>query len=145
MMMSKTLKRVLFLMMVYILPAAVFAADKKVIIEINNVKPAHGTVFVSVYDSAESYRAKKPFRQMKMESVSAQLSIKESLPDGDYLVSVYQDLNGNGKLDSNFIGVPIEPIGISNYSGKGIPGGFDKLKVQVKADGTTIKVGLVDL
>jgi 4,4'-diapolycopenoate synthase len=33
---------------------------------------------------------------------------------GHYAVSVYQDMNGNHKLDKNMVGVPSEPVGASN-------------------------------
>ena len=36
------------------------------------------------------------------------------LPPGSYALSVLQDLNGNRKLDVNFIGIPKEPSGSSN-------------------------------
>jgi acyl-CoA reductase-like NAD-dependent aldehyde dehydrogenase/uncharacterized protein (DUF2141 family) len=36
------------------------------------------------------------------------------LPVGRYAVAVYLDLNGNHKLDQNFLGVPKEPVGVSN-------------------------------
>lgn len=35
------------------------------------------------------------------------------LPYGDYVVTVYQDLNDNHKLDKNFLGIPREPVGAS--------------------------------
>jgi len=37
-----------------------------------------------------------------------------SLPPGRYAVSVFQDMNGNRKLDTNFIGIPTEASGSSN-------------------------------
>ena len=36
------------------------------------------------------------------------------LPPGTYAVTVYEDLNGNRKLDHNAIGIPREPVGASN-------------------------------
>jgi len=36
------------------------------------------------------------------------------LPGGEYAVRVAHDRNGNGKLDSNFVGVPTEPWAMSN-------------------------------
>jgi acyl-CoA reductase-like NAD-dependent aldehyde dehydrogenase/uncharacterized protein (DUF2141 family) len=33
---------------------------------------------------------------------------------GTYAVAVYQDVNGNRKLDSGFLGIPKEPVGASN-------------------------------
>jgi len=60
-------------------------------------------------------------------------------------VSVYQDSNRNGKLDTNFVGMPKEPVGISNYSGKGIPGGFDKLKAVIKNTDAVLTVNMTRL
>ena len=40
--------------------------------------------------------------------------IDTDLPPGTYAVSVYEDLNGNHKLDHNFLGIPREPVGASN-------------------------------
>lgn len=36
-----------------------------------------------------------------------------NLSPGDYAVAVFADVNANGKLDSNFIDKPKEPVGIS--------------------------------
>lgn len=35
------------------------------------------------------------------------------VPPGVYAIQVFQDLNGNGKMDFNFLGVPLEPYGFS--------------------------------
>lgn len=35
------------------------------------------------------------------------------LPPGTYAVQVFQDLNGNGKMDFNWAGLPVEPYGFS--------------------------------
>jgi acyl-CoA reductase-like NAD-dependent aldehyde dehydrogenase/uncharacterized protein (DUF2141 family) len=42
------------------------------------------------------------------------LRIDTDLPSGTYAVSVYEDLNSNHKLDHNLIGIPREPVGVSN-------------------------------
>ena len=38
----------------------------------------------------------------------------ENIPFGTYAISIYHDLDDNGKLDANFIGIPKEPVGFSN-------------------------------
>ncbi len=43
-----------------------------------------------------------------------QLTIETDLPPGTYAVSVYEDRNGNHKLDRNLVGIPREPVGASN-------------------------------
>jgi uncharacterized protein (DUF2141 family) len=40
-------------------------------------------------------------------------SFREIAP-GRYAVSVYHDENSNGKLDTNFLGIPREGVGASN-------------------------------
>ena len=49
------------------------------------------------------------------ETVVDQLRASLSdLPAGQYAVSCYHDLNGNGVLDKNWFGIPSEPYGFSN-------------------------------
>lgn len=38
----------------------------------------------------------------------------ESLPYGEYAISVYHDLNDNGKIDTGLFRIPKEPLGTSN-------------------------------
>ena len=48
------------------------------------------------------------------------------LPPGRYALSAFQDVNGNGELDENLLGVPTEPYGFSgNVRGKLAPPSFD--------------------
>jgi acyl-CoA reductase-like NAD-dependent aldehyde dehydrogenase/uncharacterized protein (DUF2141 family) len=42
------------------------------------------------------------------------IDVKPPLPPGRYAVSAYQDLNGNGRLDTGWLGIPTEPVGVSN-------------------------------
>jgi uncharacterized protein (DUF2141 family) len=36
------------------------------------------------------------------------------LPPGDYAFFIYDDVNGNGKLDKTWVGFPDEPYAFSN-------------------------------
>ena len=41
----------------------------------------------------------------------------DNLPDGEYAIALFHDINGNGKLDmkmNNLIGLPAEKYGFSN-------------------------------
>ena len=44
----------------------------------------------------------------------------EGLAPGRYAVAVFHDEDGNGKVKTNFIGIPREPVGVSNNTG-GMP------------------------
>lgn len=56
-------------------------------------------------------------RALRARSVSIQDGVAtcvfEDVPYGTYAVQAYQDRNGNGKLDRNFVGIPSEPYGFS--------------------------------
>jgi uncharacterized protein (DUF2141 family) len=45
---------------------------------------------------------------------SAKSATFEKVADGTYAVSAFHDANGNGKLDTNFIGIPKEAVAMSN-------------------------------
>ncbi|MFK5856086.1 MAG: DUF2141 domain-containing protein [Bacteroidota bacterium] len=68
----------------------------------------------------------------------------KNVPGGYYAFAVFQDLNSNGKLDTKEFGIPIEPVGISNYSSTKItlPPTFKKAKFYLSGD-TLISVLLL--
>lgn len=120
------------------------AEDLTVTVEIDNIKINGGTVYVAIYNSSDSMRRERPFRQAMADDRFERAVLEFSMPPGDYVVSAYQDVNGNGKLDSNFLGIPREPVGLSNYSG-GIPGNFDKLKTALNAGNRHISISMVEI
>ena len=60
-----------------------------------------------------------------------------NLAPGSYAVSIQHDEDGDGKLKTNFIGMPKEGVGISNNPG-GIPG-WSKSQLQV-SPGSAISI-----
>ena len=115
------------------------------ILSVTGVKPGGGTVYAAIFDSAEGYRKNQPFRSLTLPPSGLTVEAALNLPPGEYVFSLYQDLNSNGKLDTNFIGIPREPVGISNYDGKGPPGGFDKQKVRVSAGDFRVEIHLISI
>jgi 4,4'-diapolycopenoate synthase len=72
------------------------------------------------------------------------LLIDTSLPPGTYAVSVYEDLNGNHRLDYNMLGIPREPVGASNNPRPHFgPPHFDECTFRIGAAGQTITINLV--
>ncbi len=73
-----------------------------------------------------------------------QMRIEADLPPGTYAVSVYEDLNGNHKLDHNFLGIPREPVGVSNNPSERMgPPRFSECSFRVGATPQTIAVNMV--
>lgn len=118
--------------------ASAFAADCAVTIQLKNVNKGGGKVFMSIYESEQAYKASKPLKWAAYDATDTEISVTETLAAGEYVMSAFQDSNGNNKLDSNILGIPKEPVGISNYKGKGIPGGFKELKTAVSGETTIV-------
>ena len=115
------------------------------LLSVSGVKPGGGTIYAAVFDTADGYRKNVPFRSLALQPASPVVEAIVTLPPGEYVFSLYQDLNSNGKLDTNFIGIPREPVGISNYDGKGPPGGFERQKVRIPAGGMTLEIRLISI
>lgn len=64
---------------------------------------------------------------------------------GDYAISVHHDVNNDGKVNTNFVGIPKEGLGASNDA-KGFmgPPSFDKAKVSLKSKMLVLKINIVN-
>jgi uncharacterized protein (DUF2141 family) len=61
---------------------------------------------------------------------------------GTYAVALFHDENGNGKLDTNVLGIPIEGVGVSNNKRPVLgPPKWDDAKFEVAGD-TTLAINL---
>lgn len=49
----------------------------------------------------------------KSTSTKTDAIVVEDLPKGEYAIAVFYDENNNGELDTNWIGIPKEPLGFS--------------------------------
>jgi uncharacterized protein (DUF2141 family) len=97
-----------------IVPAVALAGD--LTIEVSGITPDRGRIYVAVYDRAETFPISG--RQLVgqiLDSADHNLTAHfKDLPPGEYAAVAFQDTNGNGKLDKNFLGIPKEPYGFSN-------------------------------
>jgi uncharacterized protein (DUF2141 family) len=112
-------------------------------LHVDKVQAGAGTIMVSLYDSAASY-FKRPARVARVAaSAGATIVVISDLAAGDYAITVYQDVNGNGQLERNLFGIPTEPFGFGNDAqGEMGPPSFDATKVTVPAAGLAATVTL---
>lgn len=86
-------------------------------IDVSGVKERKGKLQVALFNSPDGFPGKaKPYRAEVLNiTANNQLQVVfKNLPPGDYAVAVYHDKNGNGKLDKNLVGMPVEDYGFSN-------------------------------
>ncbi|KAA6303582.1 MAG: hypothetical protein EZS26_000133 [Candidatus Ordinivivax streblomastigis] len=122
-------KFVLFVIIYLLFSINYIKADIPIILEIHNVIKNSGIIYAGIYSNEKSYKDKKPEQVIQIKPINTIVSIDLMLPDGEYVINAYQDINGNGKLDQGIFFIPKEPVGITNWNGKGIPGNFNLLKV----------------
>lgn len=118
--------------------ATVLAGD--LTIEISGITPNRGKVYVAVYDVPESFPISGRQRVGQVVTPDDRhLTVHfKDMPPGHYAAVAFQDVNGNGKLDKNFLGIPKEPYGFSNNArGTAGPPSFSEAAVTLDPDGAT--------
>lgn len=86
-------------------------------VKIEGLKPGKGLVRVCLFNSEDTFFNKALICEVKdvpQDSQSIILKFEQKLQEGKYAITVYQDLNKNGILDRNWLGLPSEPYGFSN-------------------------------
>lgn len=86
----------------------------RLIIEIDNINSPEGIIWVGIYDSSNYMIKEKAIIEWLDVRSTGKLSLDiPSLDFGTYAIALFHDINGNGELDQNFIGVPMEPFAFS--------------------------------
>jgi len=98
--------------------AAMAADDVNLRVVATNVKTDQGKLYVWVYDKKDDWLSDR-YRTQKSVAVAGnrqddKVTVDLLLPAGEYALSIFQDVNDDGKLERNFIGLPKEPAGLSN-------------------------------
>ena len=121
------------------------AQQYKITVTITGLHSDKGNLYLSLYHSAEGYpkKASAAFR-LSFTSISNGRAtiILDDIPQGVYAIACYHDENNNGKLDTNFFGIPVEGTGASNNARGSLgPPKFRDAKFMVNSDTSqTIKI-----
>ncbi len=105
-----------FLLVTFWSLTSVLQAQATLTVEVTLNKPAAGgMVRTALCPSSQAFTAEKGCKvgQVNADGTTVEVHFEEVL-DGEYAVKVFHDVNNNGKLDTNWMGVPKEPYGFSN-------------------------------
>lgn len=104
---------------------------------VQDVASSDGYIAVGVYTDAESFLQQgKEFTGVfaKVEQGTTRIVLSD-LPDDIYAISIFHDKNGNKEMDTNFFGIPKEPLGFSIGKLKTFgPPSFEECSFDLKAD-----------
>ena len=110
-------------------------------LELRIDNPPTNAMVVLLFDSADTFvDLREPLRRVVLPAGANAPVRLTDLPAGEFAVVVYEDSNGNGRLDKNFVGIPREPLGFSNRYWPQGPPSFARAAVPLGATETNTQV-----
>ncbi|MEM9885526.1 MAG: DUF2141 domain-containing protein [Bacteroidota bacterium] len=85
-------------------------------IEVENISTPKGCVWFGIYNSEQSFLNKERAVAVFGEKITKAGMIQvrfDQMPFGTYAVAIFHDVNSNGELDQNLMGIPKEPYAFS--------------------------------
>ena len=92
-------------------------------VTIKDIKTPNGQILMGIYKDDISFDKELPYKKVqafKTKISNGILLVEVKLEPGKYGISLMNDENFNGKMDYNFIGIPKEGFGFSNYYHTGL-------------------------
>jgi uncharacterized protein (DUF2141 family) len=131
-------KKIVFLLFVFV--PFVFQSfnskDHNIELVVLDSRSTKGQIAIGIYKDDYGFQNSKSFlnkRFPKTEMKNGKLTVKFSLEPGIYGIALLDDESMDAKMDYNFIGIPKEGFGFSNYYHTGLTKPhFDKFKFEVK-------------
>ena len=94
-----------------------------------------GSILFALFNSEDSHMETNYKEVSSILKDSKAKIVVENIPEGFYSFSYFHDVNGNGELDKNMLGIPKEPYGFSNgQEGNFGPPNFQESKIEIKSD-----------
>jgi uncharacterized protein (DUF2141 family) len=107
--MNKNIVSIIFLAILFI--GNVFANNNVIFtLEITGIDVNDGQIHVKIYSNESDYKRDIPYSSITLESNRQNITHIFDIPEGEYLIAIFQDTNSNGILDTNFLRFPREPV-----------------------------------
>jgi uncharacterized protein (DUF2141 family) len=107
----------LFVVAFLALGASAAAQTGKLAVRMTNFAHNRGVVRLHLHNQAESFPT-KPAESVRTDSADISgnqaLVVFDDLPYGEYAIAVHHDEDGDGRVNTNLLGIPTEDMGVSN-------------------------------
>jgi uncharacterized protein (DUF2141 family) len=90
-----------------------FLPPAKLMVVVKNIEVNKGSIVIAVFNNTNGF-LKKPAAQQVIKAGERTMEFSFNLPQGNYAVAIYQDVNDNRQLDKSWLGIPKEHYGFSN-------------------------------
>jgi uncharacterized protein (DUF2141 family) len=114
---SRKIKTSLVYSFFYFSSVALSAQANKQTIFFTNIENTSGKIYIALYNKEADFPKKNKIFISKVVDVNGEsqaVAIFDNLTTGTYAIAAFLDENGNGKMDTNFLGIPKEKYGFSN-------------------------------
>lgn len=94
------------------------AATTALRVELTGLQSVEGKLYIAVYNSEDTWLGEDTVLEQEVVIADSRegelVTFELQLSPGEYALSIFYDRNDNGELDTNFIGIPKEPLALSN-------------------------------
>lgn len=116
-------------------------------LEVANIQTANGSLRIGIFNKADGFPADQSVFQGLVVPITRTGIVKVSVPNlpfGEYAIAFHQDLDGSGKINTNFLGVPQEPYAFSNNPpAKWRQPKYEQARFNFTTDGQVLNVHLL--
>ncbi len=102
-------------------------------VQIEGAEPRQGSVLIGVCSGSLDLNS-CGFSQSVQQPGGSFVVVFADIPEGTYAIAAFQDLNGNRNLDRDPRGLPQEPYGFSNGTGRTAPPSFEAARIVVRGE-----------
>jgi uncharacterized protein (DUF2141 family) len=113
------------------------APGNSITVRVSTFRSVNGSLRCRLYSRGDGFPGKPPYEAEQSAPVTAKTMTCTfaSVAPGTYAVALFHDENDNGKLDTNFVGIPREGVGVSNNKLRSFgPPTWDDAKFALKGD-----------
>ncbi len=114
-----------YFLQVFLLSSLIFSATSvlgaELRVTVSGLTPKKGQLYVALHEQAGSFPHDSKASQRKIVEIQqSKQTISFELVSGKYALSAFHDLNGNGKIDLNPLGKPVEGYAVSGKKKGGL-------------------------
>jgi uncharacterized protein (DUF2141 family) len=94
------------------------ATAQNIEVKIAGMRSTSGQIHIKIFKDDAGFKADKEYRKLSYKkdgAVNGEMTVNFSLDPGVYGFALLDDESNNGQMDYNFIGLPDEGFGFSNF------------------------------
>jgi uncharacterized protein (DUF2141 family) len=119
--------------------------NQKLTVIVKNIQNVtNKNLFISVFNAKGNFPNAQYLNEQILKVNNKTCTVLFDVPYGEYAISVFHDINGNGKLDKNLFGAPKEPYGFSqNFKPTFSQPKFDDCRFVFNETNASITINLI--